>query len=468
MTRHLPPVLIDSLEGLPGFDRAAFLAAHGDSVYPTSLRFNPAKSGAVAAGPKLTPVPWCSRGFYLETRPSFILDPAWHAGLYYVQEASGMFIERALLTCAPSGPLRVLDACAAPGGKSTHLQSLLGPSDLLVCNEAIRNRVPVLKENLSRWGADNVVVTNDDPGKFEALPGFFNFMLVDAPCSGSGLFRRDPEATREWSPEAVRLCSLRQRRILADLWGSLGEGGVLVYSTCSYSREEDEDILDYLLDALGAEPLRVDVDPGWGIAEAPSRLGGYGYRFYPGRVDGEGLFVACVRKPGACAGGGLALKPLEGGSKSDHAELSRWLTEPGGYRFIRRSDDEWFAFPLRHEGSLADLERHLRVVRAGIPMGQLIRSGLIPDPALALSTGLAPEVRRLAVGREDAIRYIRKESLQIPGAPPGWTLITSEGLGLGWVKVVPGRINNYYPREWRVLTSAQNPPDSPPRPPSPT
>ena len=214
---YLPPPLLASLQGVTGFNRAAFEAIHDSGEQVTSIRLNPFKSFAGHANWVTTPVPWCPAGRYLATRPSFTLDPVFHAGAYYVQEASSMFLWHALQqTVGNGGSSKVLDLCAAPGGKSSLLASYFS-NGLVVANEVIKSRATVLVENMCKWGADQVIVTNNDPAHFKSVPGFFDVMVVDAPCSGSGLFRKDPAAVAEWSADNVQLCSQRQQRILADV-----------------------------------------------------------------------------------------------------------------------------------------------------------------------------------------------------------------------------------------------------------
>jgi 16S rRNA C967 or C1407 C5-methylase (RsmB/RsmF family)/NOL1/NOP2/fmu family ribosome biogenesis protein len=444
----LPASLIASLRGLPGFDEAAFLDVHNRGVFPTSIRRNPAK-GATLDGP--SPVPWCAFGQYLFPRPSFITDPAWHTGQYYVQEASSMFLEQAYLQHASGlAAPRVLDACAAPGGKSTHLRALMGDTGLLVSNEVIRTRVGMLSENMQRWGGAGVIVSSADPRSFGSLPNFFDILLVDAPCSGSGLFRREPEAIREWSPEQVELCGARQQRILGDLWGSLKEGGLLLYSTCSYSPRENEDILGWLCGNLGAESLALSLDPAWGVVETQAPA--YGYRFYPHLLEGEGLFMAVLRKTGgAWPSGGRV--PVQGLVRMDNreAELARpWIE--GADRFIyARLGESIRAIPEALAADMTLITSVLPVREAGVALGQLMRKELIPDQALALSGLVSSCVPLLALSREQALDYVRKDELRLEGAPRGWALVTYEGQGLGWVKVLEGRINNYYPKAWRVL-----------------
>lgn len=256
----LPASFLKSLEGIPGYDRDAFENVHEAGRQVTSLRINPGKWAdpdidkliegfSLHQGRQIaaSQIPWCVNGYYLSDRPSFTFDPYLHGGAYYVQEASSMFIGYALeKVCGKKKGLKALDLCAAPGGKTTLLASLPNIS-LLVSNELIRSRVPVLYENVVKWGAPHVFVSQNDPRDFQRLPGFFDILMVDAPCSGSGLFRRDPDAISEWSPNNVTLCSQRQQRILADAIPSLKDDGLLIYSTCSYSIEEDEHILDWLI-----------------------------------------------------------------------------------------------------------------------------------------------------------------------------------------------------------------------------
>lgn len=484
----IPQALISSLRGVPGFEESSFLAVHQQGPLVTSVRLNPAKvwdetddeREMFAPDITMSGVPWCSAGYYLSSRPSFITDPAWHAGLYYVQEASSMFVEQAFLQHAKEvrAPV-VLDACAAPGGKSTHLQSLIGNEGLLVTNEVIRNRVGILAENMQRWGGGNVVVTSADPKDFHRLPQFFDVVLVDAPCSGSGLFRRDPEAIREWSPSLVGLCSGRQQRILADLWPSLKEGGLLIYSTCSYSMAEDEDILDWLMSSYEVETLKINLDPAWGIVDVRSgQTGAYGYRFYPNLVEGEGLFLCCLRKKGGAQGHAHAYSggPVghahahghsgghsavhgssskgKGGlvslSKTDLASVLPWVKNPNDYQFFQH-EGTVFALPLKTAQDVAWLQENIYIKQAGIALGQLMRAELIPDPAFALSRLPGDGVQRLELTREQALDYVRRDELHIDGAPKGWALVTYHGHGIGWVKVLQGRINNYYPKNWRVL-----------------
>ena len=269
-----------------------FASAHKVSL-PVTIRINPEK---YKTSQETRAVPWSAYGRYLPERPVFTLDPFFHAGAYYVQEASSMFLEQAFTQIAdPKQPLMVLDLCAAPGGKSTPLLSLINQKSLLVADAVIRSRAITLQENIQKWGNSNVVVTNNDPQDFQRLEGLFDMIIIDAPCSGEGLFRKDPRAIKEWSPDQVALCSKRQRRIVADIWPTLKEDGILIYSTCTYNTLENEENLKWLKSSCDVAFLPLQLEDGWGI-ETIAQDGIVGYRFYPHRVDGEGLFMAVMRK----------------------------------------------------------------------------------------------------------------------------------------------------------------------------
>src|SRR5690606_35373595 len=250
-----------------------------DQPSRTSIRLNPFKSFS-SAWPQ-SPIPWSKDGYFLEERPSFTLDPAIHAGAYYVQEASSMFIEHVLNSLAiPRGVY--LDLSAAPGGKSTLLSSYLGHEGLLVANEVIQSRAQILKENLIKWGLGNAVVTNNDPDHFEPLEGFFDLVLVDAPCSGEGMFRKDPQAREEWSPDNVQLCSARQKRIMDKAGALVKGGGYLLYSTCTFNEQENEDMIRFLTEEFAFEPVKIPLDASWNIVETEVETPDgafFGYRF---------------------------------------------------------------------------------------------------------------------------------------------------------------------------------------------
>lgn len=450
---HLPPALLTSLRPLPGFDETAFRAVHAAAQPPVSVRLNSAKPSAVF--PDAEPVPWCATGRYLPQRPVFTLDPLFHAGCYYVQEASSMFLEHALKSSTDlADDLRVLDLCAAPGGKSTLLAGLLSPDSLLVANEVIKPRAGILADNLTRWGALNAFVTNNDPRDFGRLSGFFDLLVVDAPCSGSGLFRKDPGAVAEWSPEAVTLCAQRQRRILSDAWACLREGGLLVYSTCSYSQAENEDQLDWLAETFAVESLRMPLKPQFGgIVETTSdRAGAFGYRFYPDRVRGEGFFLAVFRKISSEKEARFRLeKPRPSKTARTERDAFRpWLNDVDAHAWTQRGED-FFLLNPEHRADFEALAQTLYLRKAGVRLGRLAGRELLPDHELALSTALNADSPSLDLDRENALRFLKKEPFEYQAETTGWAAVRYEGHALGWAKVLPNRLNNYLPKDWRIL-----------------
>lgn len=459
---------MSSLAGVAGFDAAAFEAVHASGRQVTSVRLNPAKwrgeaavsgvwHGDAGMQVQMYKIPWSSRGYYLSERPSFTFDPLFHAGVYYVQEASSMYLEQVLRqTVELSRPLRVLDLCAAPGGKSTLIQSVLPEDSLLVSNEVIRSRAGILQENMIKWGAAGVVVTNNDPADLGRLEDYFDIIVVDAPCSGSGLFRREPEAIGEWSPDNVQLCHQRQQRILSDIWPALRKDGVLIYSTCSYSKEEDEEILDWIMSALGATSCKLQVDTAWHIVESQSEKGGYGYRFYPDKLEGEGFFIAAVRKQdgGAFTYPKSKRQGIEKLSRKDVDALKGWVKEMEALSFFRH-EETVRALPAALTEDLSYLQSFCYLKKAGVLLGKPSIKEFIPEHELALSALTGEQLPAIELSWEEAIEYLRKDELRAAGgklqAGRGWTLVRYQGQNLGWIKVLPNRVNNYYPKEWRIL-----------------
>ncbi len=413
---------------------------------PVSIRLNPHKHHS----DNLNAVPWSQFGRYLNERPKFTLDPIFHAGAYYVQEASSMFIEQALKQSIDlTKPLRVLDISAAPGGKSTHLLSLLNSESLLVSNEVIRSRASVLAENIQKWGHSHVIVTNNDPEDFTKLTGFFDVILVDAPCSGEGLFRKDPDAIKEWSPENVELCAKRQRRILAAVWPALRENGVLIYSTCTYNRLENEENIKWLNENHEFESIRLNVNPDWGI-ETVEEKNVYGYHFYPHKVSGEGFFLAAIRKTEAQPESHFKIrKGLSSPSKKILEQLESWTILPSPTFFTW--NDVVYTIPKTIAKDTEILLDHLKFVQAGTALATMKHDKLIPEHASALAINLNKKnFLQLEVNEQDALRYLRKEPIEINGVPKGYTLITYKGLPLGCANVLDNRMNNLYPKEWRI------------------
>lgn len=366
-----------------------------------------------------------------------------------------MLLEQALQqTTDLTKPLRVLDACAAPGGKSTHLLSLLHRDSLVVANEAIRGRVSVLSENISKWGYPNALVAHNDPHHFQRLPEFFDVILVDAPCSGEGLFRKDPDAAQEWSPDAAQLCAQRQQRILLDLWPTLKPGGILIYSTCTYNPTENIDHILHHVQSSDAESCQLSLPQPWGV-EKISAQNAFGYQCYPHRVKGEGFFFAVMRKlSGDEFRPGRKRELFERASKRTTEELSDWLMKDSENVFIQHREMVT-ALPAALANDIELVSSQINIVRHGTAVARLAHNKAIPEHDLAMSTLLNREAfHALPVNLTDAIAYLRKENIHLPSDYTGFHLVTYEDVPLGWINRLPQRSNNLYPSEWRVRTQS--------------
>ena len=475
---NLPTSFIESTRALLGNEEYEQLAEALQQEPPTSVRLNgeKLKSGEHNVVPTINQtfhypfsilhyplVPWSSQGYYLNERLTFTFDPLFHAGCYYVQEASSMFVEQVLKQYVTK-PVIMLDLCAAPGGKSTHARSVLPEGSLLVANEVIRNRSQILAENLTKWGHPDVVVTNNDPADFSGLSDFFDVILTDVPCSGEGMFRKDPVAIEEWSPENVEICWQRQRRIITDIWPSLKPGGILIYSTCTYNKMEDEENVNWIREEFGAEPLPLEIQESWNITgnliegdESPV------YHFLPHKTKGEGFFLAILRKPETdeetsvyetpfskkkSKKGNMAVSIV---SKENIATAKSWLNSSEEY-IISTEGNVITAFSQAYVNELSALKQYLRVIQAGVTMGEVKGKDLIPDHSLAMSRLLKTSVfSSEEVSYNQAIAYLRKEAITLPAAASrGYVLITYKQVPLGFVKNIGNRANNLYPQEWRI------------------
>lgn len=419
---------------------------------PVSVRLNPRKKFLLET---VGNVPWSTFGRYLAARPSFTLDPHFHAGTYYVQEASSMFIEQALRQHADlSKPLNALDLCAAPGGKSTHLLSLLSSESTLISNEVIRSRASILSENITKWGYPNAIVTNNDPQAFSNLESVFDLIVLDAPCSGEGLFRKDANAIGEWSPQNVQLCAARQRRIISDVWDSLKEGGLLLYSTCTYNKLENEENLQWLAAEKDVEFLPIDMPSEWGIRIIEDNTV-LGYRFFPHQVKGEGFFFSLIRKKGSSTQRNLrSKKSLTLASARQKEIIKSYLIEGDGFD-VYQHDDFLFTMPETSNELLNIARQHLHIVQAGTKVGTAKHDKIIPEHALALSIYLNREAFPIVeIPRETAIQYLRREIPQIEATTRGFNLITHNDNPLGFINWIGNRYNSLYPTEWRIRMSA--------------
>ncbi|MDR1679663.1 MAG: rRNA cytosine-C5-methyltransferase [Prevotellaceae bacterium] len=437
---NLPEAFIRRTQPLLGKEFDDFCAAL-QAVPPVSVRLNTLKSEQAVSPER---VPWCDTGYYLPTRPVFTLDPRFHGGAYYVQEASSMFVEQVLRQFV-NRPVHALDLCAAPGGKSTHLAALLPEGSLLVSNEIVRSRAYILAENIAKWGAPHCVVTNNAPEDFGELSSMFDVVLVDAPCSGEGMFRKDAGAITEWSEHNVELCAARQRQLLQAAWATLAEGGLLIYSTCTFNREENEEQVEWICRELGAEKLSIEINPAWGVSVTNG-----GYRFYPHKTRGEGFFISALRKTASESPFRIKASKHADKFSKEQLALKSFVVSPEKYS-LQLLGERFALFPAEHCELINFLQKKLRVFHAGVPLGLWKGKNFVPDAAPALSTALDKSQFVVAeVDTDTALRFLRTENIALPDTATGIVLVSYKGLGLGWVKNLGNRCNSLYPNEWRI------------------
>lgn len=413
---------------------------------PVSIRINPFKPSDLSHLGDDGAVPWCPQGRYLPSRPSFTLDPLFHAGAYYVQDASAMFVGWIFRQVLERfGGRKVLDLCAAPGGKTTDaavsLREKYGPDFILVSNEVIRARAAVLQDNVAIWGDPNVVVSSSDPSDFKRLGEYFDIIIADVPCSGEGMFRKSENARQMWSEDNVALCASRQKRIVADAWEALAPGGVLVYSTCTMNDAENDDNVAWIAAELGGEPLRFEMN-----FDGPETTQ-YGFRLVPGVVRGEGQYCAAVRKPG-----GTQLPSEEEEKEPFDASA---LANDAGVQFFDRSG-EIFALPDAVAAQMPFIGKKINVLNAGVHSFSLKGRDRIPCADLALSTILDPEDFPAAdLTRQEALKFLHKDAMSLKDSPTGFVVMKYEGLPIGFVKNIGNRANNLHPASRRILMNVE-------------
>lgn len=421
-----------------------------DTVSPTSIRHNPFKNAERVAG---TTVPWAKEAIHLSERPDFSQDPLWHAGAYYVQEAGSMFTSYLVEQLLPrlENPI-VLDLCAAPGGKSTHLASILKDNGLLVSNEVVKSRLNILQENLIKWGLPNCVITHNDPSNFSRTSNFFDIVVADAPCSGEGLFRKQPEAVNEWSAKHVEFCGLRQKRIIEDIWPSIRPGGFLVYSTCTYNHTENEENIRWITEHFQTSPVRFDIDPEWNITSetTPTHTS---YRFYPHKNNSEGFFISIIQKqeedyrnPNLHTKHPYFLKlTKEEALRLKDWQLNEemlWMKQPKGVMNL---------LPSKFYTEIEVLAQKLNVVYCGTEVCEI--KGKDANPLQSFANSVLLNLNQFSIAqldKENALQYLAKGDFFIEDCPIGHNLVCYQNIPLGWIKNLPNRINNYYPQEWRL------------------
>lgn len=421
-------------------DEASALIDSLQTVAPTSIRLNPKKHVDFK---DIENVPWCDAGFYLANRPVFTLDPLFQAGCYYVQEAASMFLGFALKqTINSDEQLTALDLCAAPGGKSTHILSSISDDSTLISNEIIPNRNKILRENLTKWGYANSIVTQNDAAQIASSGIMFDVIVVDAPCSGEGLFRKDPAAIDEWSVENVNLCSSRQSSILDDIKNCLNQNGLLFYSTCTYEPSENDDQVARLISSGEFECIQLKDIPS-GITHTK-----FGYQFYPHKTKGEGFYLSVLKKTSESFSSREKSKPKQSKSIADQY-LTAYLKSPDDFSAMQFKDLV-LAIPHHTYSVFQQVNSKLHIKSVGLTLGTPKGKDFIPAHELALSTELNPWIKRIELSREDALIYMKCDAIKVDSDYKGWAVVTFENQSLGWIKLVPGRVNNYFPKELRI------------------
>lgn len=441
-------------------DHDEFLKAIGSEPF-LSVRLNRRKwaDGMLPLG---STVPWCTDGFYLPGRPSFTLLPAFHAGAFYVQEASSMSYSVAINLIKddlPHSPA-CLDLCAAPGGKATLILGMLGERGIVVANEVVRQRSWILRENIAKWGAPSALVTNRTPSEIASSGALFDLITVDAPCSGEGMFRKDATARTEWTARAAADCATRQRQIISDIWPALRRGGYMVYSTCTFNPEENERNMEWAVAELGAEAVPLPMPQGQGVTTVPF-CGGEGYSFLPHKVKGEGFFICLLHKVNDDAPPLPARKPPKARQQKDglkETSIGKDLVS-GCKLFISGSDV--CAFPADRAARMAELAAALSPIMSGAPVcGVIKKKGqdvVSPAPELPLSLAFTPgSLPRVDVDTRTALKFLHGDTdLALPSGADGWSVLYNQGLPLGLVKRIGPRQNNYWPKEWRIRMAVE-------------
>ena len=455
---EFPKAFTERMKAHFGDEFDAFIRSLDASV-TTSIRLNPFKHHPSDNSlPIDKKVEWTENGYYLSERPSFTFDPLFHAGTYYVQESSSMFLEQAFRAIPfIDKPIRVLDLCAAPGGKSTHLLSLMNQDSLLVSNEPIANRNHILRQNLSRWGNSNVVVTQNKASDFAKLGAFFDVIVIDAPCSGEGLFRKDKNAITEWSEANVTMCVERQRDILTNIIQCLKPNGYLIYSTCTFEEAENLGNINFLVKEHDMESLPIPNADNFKPELTPVSNGdAKGCAFYPHHTRGEGFFISLLRKPGSEPK--AVSSPFQGvwGSSPDKTTIdllpfiSQFVDHAERFTVLKH-EPYYNILPTIFLRDYKTLAQYLYIRNAGISAGEIKGKDFIPAHELSLFQGFRKDFPSAELDLKTAISYLKAETISIPIDHRGWITVRYRGANLGFVKAIPNRINNYFPKEWRIL-----------------
>ena len=447
----LHPQFIGEMERLLGDDEARqLLQAITGTDAVTSIRVNAAKT-ALRPAPSCTRVPWCGTGYYLPGHEQFTFDPLLHSGLYYVQDASSMIIDHIVRTLVKQ-PVRYLDLCAAPGGKSTAARAALPTRSLMVCNEVVPQRANILKENIIKWGNPDCIVASSDSSRWGRLTHFFDVVAADVPCSGEGMFRKDCAAVEQWNPALVEQCAQRQRLIIDNVWNAIAPGGLLIYSTCTFNRAENEAVAEYIIDRYGATPVCIEMPSDWGIANGVDGQK-WCYRFLPHHVRGEGLFVCVLQKPDDETRATLPTKRRRQNTEKIPQSAKQWLADSDKLTFTM-AGDTLTAISADMADAAYLIARETDVLLRGVEVGIAKGRDILPAQSLALTTAARNDAFATAeVDYASAITYLRGDAITLGDAPRGIVLIKYHGAPLGFAKQVGNRANNLYPREWRIRST---------------
>ena len=454
MSNTLPNDLINRLKANTSLEHEALVTMDEQEEKNSSIYINPAKDFDLSHLAIDNRIPWCTKGYYLQKQPYFVLDPLYHAGCYYLQAASSMFLDHIIRQLGLNQqPIRAIDVSADRGGISILLNSVLHSDSLLVANEIINTRVKLLQKTLVRWGNPNVVITNNDSSAFTHLPGYFDLMVMDTPSSGRGIYPKDRSVIDKASLANVTLCSERQKRIIASCQTSLKTDGYFVYSICSSWKEETGDILDWLIDEFQFESVPIPIKDIWAVEKRTSdRHQATAYRFHPHKAFGQGLFIAVLKKKSEQSTFSLTDVVKEINSTPQYIAKD-WLQADDLYSFMHL--DMLHVFPRKYKIDFTALSNVLHIKNAGIQIGKLVDNEFIPSHDLALSSLIRKDINAIELNIDDAYKYLRKETLDDSinvNEWNGWVLIQYKGVNLGWIKTSENKIDNYYPEELRIAS----------------
>lgn len=455
MAKNFSNDFIVEMRELLGYDEAQQLldALNTDAV--VSVRNNAMKKCEMAEWlTNAKKVEWSRTGIYLEERPQFTFNPHLHSGCFYVQDASSMIYEEiiARLTAETPHPLKYLDMCAAPGGKTTAAISALPPKSLVVANEFVAGRANILKENLQKWGSPDVIVTNSSADKLGGLSGLFDIVAVDAPCSGEGMMRKDDEAVRQWSPELIARCATLQWEIVSNVWNALRENGYLIYSTCTFNRTENELMVKQICQELGGETIDMHFPDEWGIIPGKDTSHTC-YRFMPHKTKGEGLFVAIIRK--TSEQDTLRIKQRKSEPSTIKTSAIEWLNDSKEYVCVQ-AGEKICAIRTEYLPMLTAINSvKAKIIQTGIELAIEKHKDLLPQHALSQSWARRESAFPTAeLDYSTAIAFLSRENIVLPAeCPRGYVIVTYKGSALGFVKNLGNRSNNLYPQEWRIRTT---------------